>query len=112
MFHSGVKHDDLIRLNRLGICMSPDSTIRLKKQMNEQLEGKVQIWKGIIVENCTVLELGKEVLRKQNTAPQLDVRKCSLETYDFSPAGYDALIKLLDVQNTRTNSNVYTDKSC
>lgn len=77
--------------------------------MNEQLEGKVQIWKGIIEENRTVLELGKEVLRKQNTAPQLDVRKCSLETYDFfSPAGYDALIKLLDVENTRANSNVYT----
>ena len=73
MFHSGVKHDDLIRLNRLGICMSPDSTIRLQKQMNEQLEGKVQIWKGIIEENRTVLELGKEVLRKQNTTPQLDV---------------------------------------
>ena len=27
LFHSGVKHDDLIRLNRMGICMSPDSII-------------------------------------------------------------------------------------
>ena len=24
MFHSGVKHDDLTRLNHLGVCMSPD----------------------------------------------------------------------------------------
>ena len=39
MFHSGVKHDDLIRLfkNRLGVCMSPDSTVILQKKMNEQL---------------------------------------------------------------------------
>ena len=24
MFHSGVKHDDLRRLNHLGVCISPD----------------------------------------------------------------------------------------
>ena len=24
MFHSGVKHDDMTRLNHLGVCMSPD----------------------------------------------------------------------------------------
>ena len=24
IFHSGVKHDDLTRLNHLGVCMSPD----------------------------------------------------------------------------------------
>ena len=49
LFHSGVKHDDLIRLNRVGICMSPDSIIRLQNKMNEQLEGRVKIWKGVIV---------------------------------------------------------------
>ena len=43
MFHSGVKHVYLIRLNHLGVCISPDATVTMQKNMNEQLEGKVQI---------------------------------------------------------------------
>lgn len=49
MFHSGVKHDDLIRLirlNRLGVCVSPDAAVTMQKKMTKQLEGKVQIWKA------------------------------------------------------------------
>ena len=61
LFHSGVKHEDLIRLNRMGICMSPDSIIRLQNKMNEQLEGRVKIWKGVIEENRGALKLAKEV---------------------------------------------------
>ena len=29
-FHSGVKHDDLTRLNHLGECMSPDSIVNMQ----------------------------------------------------------------------------------
>ena len=29
-FHSGVKHDDLTRLNHLGVCMSPDSIVNMQ----------------------------------------------------------------------------------
>ena len=43
MFHSGIKHNDLIHLNRLGVCMSPDSTVIREKKMNKQLEGKVKV---------------------------------------------------------------------
>ena len=39
LFHSGVKHDDLNRFNCLGVCMSPDSIIRLQSKMNEDLQG-------------------------------------------------------------------------
>lgn len=83
LFHSGVKHDDLIRLNRMGICMSPDSIIRLQNKMNEQLEGRVKIWKGVIEENRGALKLAKEVERKQSSETQLDVNEQSLESYDF-----------------------------
>ena len=97
MFHRGVKHDDLIRLNRLGVCVSPDATVTMQKKMNEQLEGKVQIWKASIEENKGVLLLRQEVLSKQIAAPQLDVSKRSLELYDhYSTAGYKALKTLLD----------------
>ena len=83
LFHSGVKHDDLIRLNRMGICMSPDSIIRLQNKMNEQLEGRVKIWKGVIEENRGALKLAKEMERKQASEMQLDVNKQNLELYDF-----------------------------
>ena len=57
MFHSGVKHDDLIRLNRLGIYMSPDATVTMQKKMTEQLEGKVQNLEGFNrgESRCTVV---------------------------------------------------------
>ena len=83
LFHNGVKHDDLIRLNRMGICMSPDSIIRLQNKMNEQLEGRVKIWKGIIEENRGALKLAKEMERKQASETQLDVNKQNLKLYDF-----------------------------
>ena len=37
LLHSGTKDDDLVRLNRLGVCMSPDSMIRFQRKMGEQL---------------------------------------------------------------------------
>ncbi|XP_068712213.1 uncharacterized protein [Montipora foliosa] len=108
LFHSGVKHDDLLRLNRMGICMSPDSIIRLQNKMNEQLEGRVKIWKGVIEENRGALKLAKEVERKQGSETQLDVNEQSLESYDFfSTEGYAALRKLLEEERTKANVAVY-----
>ena len=112
MFHSGVKHADLIRLNRLGICMSPDATVTMQKKMTEQLEGKVQIWKASIEENRGALLLAREVIRKQIAARQLDVTERSLESYEhYSAAGYKALKALLDKEcNTAEGDvrNMYT----
>ena len=108
LFHSGVKHDDLIRLNRMGICMSPDSIIRLQNKMNEQLEGRVKIWKGVIEENRGALALAKEVERKQGSETQLDVNEQTLESYAFfSTEGYAALRKLLEEERTKANVAVY-----
>lgn len=66
----------------------------MPKKMNEQLEGKVQIWKDSLEENRGVLLLTQEVLLKQTTAPQLHVdgSEHSLESYDhYSAVGYKAL---------------------
>lgn len=112
MFHSGVKHDDLIRLNRLGVCMSPDATVTMQKKMTEQLEGKVQIWKASIEENQGALLLEREVIEKQIAAPQLDVSEPSLVLYEhYSAVGYNALKALLDKEcNTAEGDvrNMYT----
>ena len=82
LFHSGVKHDDLKRLNRLGVCMSPDSIVIMQKKMNEQLEGKLQVWKDTIVENRCALVLAREILQKQIATP-LDLSEESLRSYEF-----------------------------
>lgn len=65
LFYSGVKYDDLFCLNCMGICMFFDFIICFQNKMNEQLEGRVKIWKGVIEENCGVFKLVKEVEWKQ-----------------------------------------------
>ena len=35
MFHSGVQHDDLTRLNHLGVCVSPDWQLQLNRTNHE-----------------------------------------------------------------------------
>ena len=98
MFHSGVKHDDLIRLNRLGICMSPDTIVMQQKKMNEQLEGKIRIWKATIEENRGALMLAQEVLQKQESiAPRVNVSAAVLEPYNsYSAPGFKALTAMLN----------------
>ena len=48
LFHSGAKHDDLVRLNRSGVSMSPKQMVRAQSEMGKQLEGKVNVWKSQI----------------------------------------------------------------
>lgn len=43
LFHSGTMYEDMIRLNLLGICMSPDAVISHQMKMGDQLESKVHI---------------------------------------------------------------------
>lgn len=106
LFHSGVKHDDLNRLNRLGVCMSPDSIVRLQGKMNTQLEGKVDIWRSAIEENRGALKLAKEVLQKQGSLPHLDVSKQHLENYDnFSTKGHECLKTLLNEEAAKAGLN-------
>ena len=43
LFHSGAKHDDLVRLNRLGVSMSPKRMVRAQSEMGKQLNGTVNV---------------------------------------------------------------------
>lgn len=108
MFHSGVKHDDLIRLNRLGICMSPDTIVMQQKKMNEQLEGKIRIWKATIEENRGALMLAQEVLQKQESiAPRVNVSAAVLEPYNcYSAPGFKALTAMLNKELENGGYNV------
>ncbi len=65
LFHSGSKHDDLVRLNRLGVCMSPKQMVRAQAEMGKQLEGKVNVWKAQIEEQKGAQWLLREIQQKQ-----------------------------------------------
>ena len=69
LFRSGAKFEDLIRLNRLGVCMSPTMVVSTQRKMGEQLEAKVKVWKTRTEDNRGTLLLCKEVARKQNIPP-------------------------------------------
>jgi len=65
LFHSGARFEDLIRLNRLGVCMSPNAMLRLQNKMGKQLEGKIHVWKKTIEENRGTLLFAEELKKRQ-----------------------------------------------
>ncbi|CAB3997520.1 hypothetical protein AC249_AIPGENE16794 [Paramuricea clavata] len=65
LFHSGVKHQDLIRLQKLGLCMSPNSIIKFQKEIGENSEAKIYHWKKEIEKNALAKLLLDEVKKKQ-----------------------------------------------
>ena len=65
LFHSGAKHDDLVRLNRLGGSMSPKQMVRAQSEMGKQLEGNVNVWKSQIEERKGAELLLEEIKMEQ-----------------------------------------------
>ena len=101
-------HDDLNLSNHLGVCMSPDSIVRLQHKMNEQLDGKIQVWKAAIEENHGAIKLAKEVIERQVDLPQLDVSRQCLADYDcYSTKGHECLQKLFNEEVTKAGVNIH-----
>ena len=65
LLHSGVKFDDLKRLHKLGICMTPESIVCMEKKMGENCDSKVKFWKKEIEDNKASLMLLNETIDKQ-----------------------------------------------
>ena len=118
LFHSGVRSRDLNRLNKLGICMSPDTIVNFQKRMGENCESKVSFWKKEIERNVCCKLLLEEVKKKQIGLLEDDDMEVDV-TIDFSQetvknyAGYDANVfktceTLLD--NLKISGDVLTDE--
>ena len=45
LIHSGAKSSDFSRLNRLGICMSHDQTIKKQVEMGKSYDAQILSWK-------------------------------------------------------------------
>ena len=66
LFHSGVSHQDLIRLNHMGICMSPDRMLHLQHNLGENFDSKVLCYKRALEEKpLETLALLREIELKQ-----------------------------------------------
>ena len=96
LFHSGVKHEDLRILNKLGVCMSPDMIVQIQRKMSECCESKVGHWKREIEKAKVASLLLNEVQEKQVgnhekdvMCDDIDFSEETIRKYDFfKPAAF------------------------
>ena len=79
LLHSGAKTQDFARLNRLGISLSHNQSIRLKTSMGKYFDGKVLHWKKRREDLLAARSLCKEIMEKQ--IPMLDEDDMELEVW-------------------------------
>ena len=127
LFHSGAKYEDLIHLNRLGVCMLPTMVVAMQRKMSEQLEAKVKVWKKRIEDSRGALLLCKEIVSKQNIVQgadctdgtdnmdyemEVDLSEETLKHYDnFTSRMYAELLKLVHGANKKRGDASLSNKS-
>jgi len=62
LFHSGTKWEDIDRLSKLGICMSPESTVAFQTKMGGSWCVKLFAWKSELEKRKTAAKVLKKVL--------------------------------------------------
>ena len=72
LFHAGAKHDDVLRLNHFGVCMSPQSAVALQKQMGENFDAKILNWKKSIEQTMAAVDMLEAVKIEQVPAREDD----------------------------------------
>ena len=115
LFHSGVSTQDLVRLNRLGICMSPDMTLSLQRSLGKNFDAKVKSYKKALEEKpADTLALFMEIEEKQvpaadgmETEVLLDLREESLRDYKhFTPHAFSTVTKMLQAEKEERNCSI------
>ena len=115
LFHIGVSHQDLIRLNRLGISMSPDMTLGLQRRLGKNFDSKVLSYKKALEDRpADTLALLMEIEEKQIAAIDdseievlLDVSEEGIRDYEhFTPEAFSTATKMLQAEKEKKNSSV------
>ena len=120
IFHSGTKYDDIIRLNRLGLCMSLDSTIHFQRQLGENFNSKILMWKKTTEENLTALNMLKTIKSKQvpvltkddmEITTTINFEETTIKAYpNIEPTAFNYCNTLLDiVKKRRDQSTIDSD---
>ena len=102
LFHSGVSHQDLTRLNRLGLCMSPKMIVGLQRSLGENFDAKVQSYKRTLESKpIETLRLLCEIKRRQ-VGDAIDVAEDSLKQYDsFSARAFAEATRMLEEEKVK-----------
>ena len=100
LIHSGAKSSDFTRLNRLGICMSHDQTIKKQVEMGKSYDAKILSWKQEVESRELSKKLLSEVTQKQSDEPVVDMSRDTLQEYsNFSSKGFNRCVTLLEEQS-------------
>ena len=78
LFHSGARHQDIIRLNRLGVCMSPDMILGLQRSLGKNYDAKVLQWNDSLEQhpaetNMILQEMVEKQLQTRDDSMTMDV---------------------------------------
>ena len=121
IFHSGTSHQDIIHLNRLGVCMSPDRIINLERSMGKNFDSKALFRKKELEKKQS--EIGKLALRneiEEKLLPKLeeddmelevliDLSENNLKDYrNYKPDLFLNVIQVMELAKTRHNTNEFT----
>jgi hypothetical protein len=106
LFHSGVSHQDLIRLNRLGVCMTPDMIIKIQYELGRNFDADVLFWKKCLEGRPhATLALLNEIKEKQ--VPKLEEDDMQLEVQiDISQEA------LSDYENYSEDAVLHCNQMC
>ena len=95
LFHSGVSYQDVIRLNHLGVGMSPKRMTVLQDEMGLTADYKLKIWKKTIENNKRSTLFLQEVVQKQISNKEeddmdldVDLRQESIKDYPVVQTRY------------------------
>lgn len=105
LLHSGATFQDITRLNKLGVCMCPKSTIEIQRSMGKHCDAKVLNWKSSIEYNKNAILFLNEILERQtplleknsmDLESEFDLREVNVQSYKhFNRNVYKKLVQTL-----------------
>lgn len=123
LLHSGTSHQEIIRLNRLGVCMSPDMILHLQSSLGENFDSKVFSWKKDIEvkqPDVQVLNLLTEIAAKQLPKTEdvemhidvvLDLSEETVKDYNFyNPEVFSTVKRVMESEKIQQASTELTDE--
>ncbi|CAB3986486.1 hypothetical protein AC249_AIPGENE16794 [Paramuricea clavata] len=116
LFHSGVSYQDMTRLNRLGIGMSPDMVISFQRQLGKNFDSKVLSYKSSLEEKPhDTLALMMEIKDKQPVTNDdivaIDVCEEKLSSYQhFTPESFTRITDMLQSEKEKKNVDIISNE--
>ena len=119
IFHSGMNYKDIIRLNHLGVCMSPKRVISLQEKMGNNFDFRVKIWKKSIEEKKSaqlfVDEIKESLLpKREEDYMDVEVEVCLEEDKVnnfkwYSPDVYQHTMTLMNAESRQQLGGISED---